>query len=185
MQLYQHPCPSVCLSVWHAFWQCFNHRIIMPFSRIITIDISNVHAEGQGPRGQNIFCPNLSISDNFSRSSVKFQDHTDHKLANLAPVSAFPYHYDDVIMGAIVSLISSLTIVYSTVYSDANQRKHQSSLAFVWWIHRGPGTGEFPAQMASNAENASIWWRHHAKSPVSIRRWLWIAEKSIGDVPNC
>ena len=26
-----------------------------------------------------------------------------------------------------------------------------------------PGTGEFPAQMASNAENISIWWRHHVK----------------------
>ena len=26
-----------------------------------------------------------------------------------------------------------------------------------------PGTGEFPAQMASYAENVSIWWRHHAK----------------------
>ena len=25
-----------------------------------------------------------------------------------------------------------------------------------------PGTGEFPAQMASNAENVSIWWRHHS-----------------------
>ena len=24
-----------------------------------------------------------------------------------------------------------------------------------------PGTGEFPAQMASNAENVSIWWRHY------------------------
>ena len=24
-----------------------------------------------------------------------------------------------------------------------------------------PGTGEFPAQMASNSENDSIWWRHH------------------------
>ena len=24
-----------------------------------------------------------------------------------------------------------------------------------------PGTGEFPAQMASKAENVSIWWRHH------------------------
>ena len=24
-----------------------------------------------------------------------------------------------------------------------------------------PETGEFPAQMASNAENVSIWWRHH------------------------
>ena len=43
-------------------------------------------------------------------------------------------------MGAIASLITSLTIVYSTVYSDADQRKHQSSasLAFVWGIHRGP-----------------------------------------------
>ena len=26
-----------------------------------------------------------------------------------------------------------------------------------------PGAGEFPAQMASNVENASIWWRHHGK----------------------
>ena len=26
-----------------------------------------------------------------------------------------------------------------------------------------PGTGEFPAQMASNAENVSIWWRHHVE----------------------
>ena len=24
-----------------------------------------------------------------------------------------------------------------------------------------PGCGEFPTQMASNAENVSIWWRHH------------------------
>ena len=49
-------------------------------------------------------------------------------------------HYSDVIMGTIASQITSLTIVYSTIYSDADQRKHQSSasLAFVWWIHRGP-----------------------------------------------
>ena len=49
-------------------------------------------------------------------------------------------HYDDVIMNAITSQISSLTIVYSIVNSDADQRKHQSSasLAFVWGIHRGP-----------------------------------------------
>ena len=26
-----------------------------------------------------------------------------------------------------------------------------------------PVTGEFPTQKASNAENVSIWWRHHAK----------------------
>ena len=43
-------------------------------------------------------------------------------------------------MGAIASQITSLTIVYSTVYSDAVQRKHQSSapLAFVREIHHGP-----------------------------------------------
>ena len=49
-------------------------------------------------------------------------------------------HYNVVIMGAMVSYITSLTIVYSTVYSSADQRKHQSSasLAFVRGNHRGP-----------------------------------------------
>ena len=28
-------------------------------------------------------------------------------------------------------------------------------------VGNSPGTGEFPAQIASNAENVSIWWRHH------------------------
>ena len=49
-------------------------------------------------------------------------------------------HYNDVIMRTVVSQITSLTIVYSTVYSGADQRKHQSSasLAFVRGIHRRP-----------------------------------------------
>ena len=49
-------------------------------------------------------------------------------------------HYNDVIMGTIASQITSLTIVYSTDYSDANQRKHQSSasLVFVRGFHRRP-----------------------------------------------
>ena len=59
-------------------------------------------------------------------------------------------------MGAIVSQITSLTIVYSTAYSDADERKHQSSASFAFVV-----PGEFPAQMVSNAENVSIWWRHH------------------------
>ena len=55
-------------------------------------------------------------------------------------IGSLYWHYDDVIMSMIASQITSLTIVYSTVYSDADQRKHQSSasLAFVWGIHRGP-----------------------------------------------
>ena len=49
-------------------------------------------------------------------------------------------HYNDVIMAAIASPITSLTIVYSVTYSGADQRKHQSSasLAFVRGIHRWP-----------------------------------------------
>ena len=49
-------------------------------------------------------------------------------------------HYYDVIMGTMASQITSLTIVFSTVYSDADQRKHQSSasLAFMRGIHRSP-----------------------------------------------
>ena len=43
-------------------------------------------------------------------------------------------------MGTIASQITSFVIVYSTFYSDADQRNHQSyaSLAFVRGIHRGP-----------------------------------------------
>ena len=46
-------------------------------------------------------------------------------------------HYTDIIMSTMASQITSLTIVYSTVFSDSDQRKHQSSalLAFVQGIH--------------------------------------------------
>ena len=48
--------------------------------------------------------------------------------------------YSDIIMGAMASQITSLTIVYSTLYSGTDQRKYQSSasLASVRGIHRWP-----------------------------------------------
>ena len=60
-------------------------------------------------------------------------------LVNLT-ASLVTTHYNDVTMGSMASQITSLTIVYSVVYSGADQRKHQSSasLAFVRGIHRGP-----------------------------------------------
>ena len=55
-------------------------------------------------------------------------------------IASVIFHYDDVIMTMLASQITSLTIVYSIVYSGVNQRKHQSSasLAIVREIHRGP-----------------------------------------------
>ena len=63
-----------------------------------------------------------------------------NRLCNTGPQHFISKLYNDVIMGAIASQITSLTIVFSTVYSDADQRKHKSSasLAFVHGIHRGP-----------------------------------------------
>ena len=70
------------------------------------------------------------------------------------------FHYNDVIMTKMASRITSLAVVYSTAYSDADQRKHQSSasLAFVWRIHRDRW---IPRTKASYAENVSIWWRQN------------------------
>ena len=55
-------------------------------------------------------------------------------------ISTCGSHYIDVIMSAMAFQITNLTNVYSSVYSGAYQRKHQSSpsLAYVRGIHRGP-----------------------------------------------
>ena len=49
-------------------------------------------------------------------------------------------HYRDVIISTLASQITGISIVYSTVCTDADQRKYQSSasLVFVRWIHRRP-----------------------------------------------
>ena len=61
-------------------------------------------------------------------------------LSPLAALEVIILHYNDVIMSLMAFDITSLTIVYSTVYSVTDQRKHQSSasLAFVRGIHRWP-----------------------------------------------
>ena len=38
-------------------------------------------------------------------------------------------------------------------------------------VGNSPGTSEFPAQRASNAENVSIWWRHHVFSEIDEFSW--------------
>ena len=73
-------------------------------------------------------------------------------------------HYSDVIVGTMASQITSPTIVYSIVYSGTNQRKTSKLRVTGLCEGNSPVTGEFPAQRASDAENVSIWWRHHAIS---------------------
>ena len=66
-----------------------------------------------------------------------------------------PSHYNNVIMSAMASQITSLTIVYSTVYSGADQRNYQSSAppTFVrgvrWWPVNSPHKGPVTRKMFS------------------------------------
>ena len=83
-------------------------------------------------------------------------------------------------MTTIASQITSLTVIYSTVYSDADQRNIKVPRH---WPLCGEftGTGEFPAQRASYAENVSIWWRHHVLSLwrhdlTTFSAWLTLCE---------
>ena len=59
-------------------------------------------------------------------------------------------------MSALASQITVVFIVCTAVGSGADNRKRQNICA-----GNSPVTGEFRAQKASNAENVSIWWRHH------------------------
>ena len=76
--------------------------------------------------------------------------------------TCWPYiHYSDVTMGTMVSQMTGLTIVYSTVYSGADKNTPKLRVTGLC-AGNSLVTGEFQAKMASNAENVSIWWRHHA-----------------------
>ena len=65
-------------------------------------------------------------------------------------------HYSDVIMGAMVSQMFTQPFIRAQI-------KNQTSKFRVTglWAGNSPVSGEFPAQRTSNAENISIWWRHH------------------------
>ena len=78
----------------------------------------------------NELCVNYDSMTLYTKTSVYI-----HK-----PNQATWFHYNDVIMGAMASQITGLMVVYSTVYSGTDQRKHQSSasLALVRGIHRWP-----------------------------------------------
>ena len=73
-------------------------------------------------------------------------------------------HYSDVILGAMVSQITSVSIDYSTICSGPEQRKHQSlaSLDFVRGIQRSLVNS--PHKGPVTRKDVSIWWRHHDKT---------------------
>ena len=110
----------------------------------------------------------LSVSENNMLHSMQWS-----KWINICTYQILKQatHYGDVIMGAMVSQITSLTIVYSNVYSSADKKK--TSKFGVTGLCAGKSLliSEFPAQRASNAGNVSIWWHHHALMSQRCLKW--------------
>ena len=68
-------------------------------------------------------------------------------------------HYSDVIMSMTASWTTSVSIGFSTIWSDAD---HTLKLLITGNCEGNPPvTGGFPSQRASNAENVSVWWHYH------------------------
>ena len=129
-----------------------------------------IKMNGIDKSGESFFMTNdaiLFFSGEFTEFSFRFEQ----------GMYETQIHYNDVRMGAIASQITS-----DTVYSDADQKKHQSSAsqAFV--------PGEFSAQMVSNAENVSILWGQHVICYMQLLfgfgMYFWLV-KSIGAIRIC
>ena len=73
------------------------------------------------------------------------------------------------------SLINGISIVNSTVFFGRRSKKTSKLRVAGLCQGNSPVNGEFPAQRASNAENVSIWWRHHGMGTIALMlifRWV-------------
>ena len=93
-------------------------------------------------KGPVLWSFDVVLDDSFNDETLCLMFTNLHKLK----------HYNAVIMGAMAFQITNLTIVYSTVYSGADQRKTSKLRVTGLCAGKSPVTGEFPAQRASYAE---------------------------------
>ena len=132
-------CVCPCVNSW-AEWQVFArdqyYNLVWPiFSHVLKSESRHnanfvITGSTGGCHNHNLQCYHWLTKLALCMTILTFQWCT----------GALIIHYNDVIMSVMASQITSLTIVYSGVYSGADQRKHQSStsLAFVRGIHRWP-----------------------------------------------
>ena len=114
---------NVPCSMWGLSWK-FHENPFMHFDRCQPIVRTNAE---------------LVLIELREHSSMKLESTYNFHVKKLNWKCLMQNNNCDVIIGVVASQITSLTIVYSTVYSNADQRKHQSSasLAFVRRIHLG------------------------------------------------
>ena len=107
----------------------------------------------------HILCTNRTCMGNISPTS----DHSHTFPSGVITHSLI--HYNDVIMSALASQITGVSMVYSIVCSGISKK---TSKLHATGLCGGNSqlTGEFPAQRASSEENVFILWRHHVSRAI-------------------
>ena len=136
-----------------------------PNLKVLSSDIRNV---------ENVDISNWIITRTFNELRCWFSKASDI----LSVYTCIPNEKmisNDVIMSAMASQTTSLTTVCWTVYSRRRSKKTSNLRVTGLCVGNSSVTSKFPAQRTSNAENVSIWWRHHAKNIVIAQKVLIIA----------
>ena len=100
----------------------------------------------------------VAVLELFSHPSIYIPIITEPTLAWHWPHA---FHYNDVILSAMAYQMTDLAIV-NPLFIQAQIKENIHDPRHCRFVGNSPVTGEFYAQRTSNAENVSIWWRHHA-----------------------
>ena len=92
-------------------------------------------------------------------------------------------HYSDVIMSAMATQ-SPASRLFPQSFVQAHIKENIKAPRYCLCEGNPPVTGGFPSQRASNAENASIWWRHHGKSYLMTTEWTTIHVVYAGNIDS-
>ena len=123
---------------------------------------------GEGGGWLNTWCRRMSsamsenvFSDPLSILEILIAKRNANKIRYM---SLILIHYNDVLMRAVASQITGLSIVYSTAGSGTDERKHQSSasLAFVRGIHRWPVNSPHKRPVTRKMfpfDDVIMWWK--------------------------
>ena len=129
------PCASF---LENTVWICAHQNSVYTRIYYVKLSINTDNISISMTNGFHLFWKSIRKSEALTQVYyMHYAVRTWYHLPYYRPFVSFP---NDVIMSAMASQITSLTIVYSTVYSGSDERKHQSSasLAFVRGIHRWP-----------------------------------------------
>ena len=158
-----------------------NNMAITTSVTAVQLNCPTSHGQQHGQISLNIFPLSLRIIQSsaviIGSSWSQFYHRTATTAAecksNFKITTYLALHYNNVIMGAIASQITSLTIVYSSFIQG--QIKANIKAPRHWPLcGEFTGVGDFPAQLARTAENVFICWRHNVRAShgVSIVR-IW------------